>query len=129
MSKGAEKFKTLGKKTSFLYRVKFYVNIGHGSWIGFLISIGTFMMVLYQYGTTYFRFFRDWFLTQPILFMIIALPTYLIIVGLIGYWALNSGAEPTRNYLDWTNNPAYQELKKQVSDMEEKIDMLLRRKN
>lgn len=118
----------LNNSLAFMYRLKAYVSLGYGSWIGFLVSIATFVMVLYGYLGTNFLF--D--LGNPIIFLSWAFPLVLVVCGFVGYWAYYRGAEAVRLSLAWKQNPAYWDLYNlikglddTVSSLEKRLDLLL----
>jgi len=124
-----DRVKNLRKETHFLYRGKSYVSIGHAGWLGFLVSIGTFILVLSGYGMQYIPWFAAMFNNRAEIFLVVALPIYLTLCGFVGYWALYKGAEGTRSELDWHANPAYWKIIntiiERVDGLETKIDRIL----
>ena len=115
------------KIITFLYRQKAYFTHGHGSWTGFSLSIGTFLMVLYTFCITNFQFFREW-IDNPFIFLLFAFPAYICFAVLIGRWSYNRGAFGVRQILEWKNNPVYIELEKKVlniNDIVKKIQIKL----
>ena len=109
----------------FLYRMKAYATTGHGSWLGFFLSVGTFSMVLYQYGIQYIPFFKDLFVDRAIVFISMAIPLYIFIAGLVGFWAYrDEGAEPISAALAWEKNPAYRKLIAKIEGLEKNLEEL-----
>jgi len=111
----------MAKLVSFLYRVKAYFSHGHGNWTGFMVSIGTFLMVLYSFGYDNFLFFRTFF-GNPIVFLLVAMPSYIIVAGLIGYWSYKRGAFAARASIEWKQNPEYMEMKADLKEIRRLVE-------
>ena len=109
---------TKNKRVGFLYRVQAYFMHGHGSWTGFLVSIATFMMVLYSFAYTNFLFFRTYF-GNVFVFGLVAFPTYFIITTLIGRWSYYKGPFAERVKLEWTQNPEYVSMRAELDEMKD----------
>lgn len=103
-------------KLHFMYRGKAYVSLGYGSWVGFLIAIAVFVMVLYDYGMKYIPVISAVFLNNPLGFLMIAFPAVIVFCGLVGHWAYYGGAFAARAKIEWQRNPEYMEMKQDLKD-------------
>jgi predicted membrane protein len=114
---------TKNRKVGFLYRIQAYFMHGHGAWTGFIVSIGTFLMVLYTFAYSNFLFFRNYF-GNPIIYMFIAFPVYFLLAMFIGRWSYYKGPFAERMKLEWAQNPEYVNMRKEMKEIKEDIKEL-----
>ena len=113
--------RTDNKRLGFLYRIQAYFMHGHGAWTGFMVSIGTFLMVLYTFGFSNFRFFRTWF-ANPIIYLLIAFPAYFFLAMFIGRWSYYKGPFAERMKLEWAQNPEYIDMRKEMDEIKSTLE-------
>jgi hypothetical protein len=100
---------------------KVYAARGYTSLVGWLITIGTFAMVLYDNLILLFPFLVVVF-PNAIVFMLITMPFVLIILAVMGRWDWKVGTFPTEGATAFKNNPEWVALRKDVDKISEKLD-------
>jgi len=110
------------------YRLYAYFMHGHGAWMGFLTSIGTFLMVLFGFAFGYFLLVGEW-LANPVIYLMVAFPAYMIL-AIVGRWSYYKGAFAARAKIEWRQNPEYMEMKadlKEIKEMVKELDEFIKR--
>jgi len=112
----------VGKRLTFIFRIKTYFMYGHGNWTGVLVSITTFMLVLFDFAALHMTgIIPDWMM-QPHIFFPVVFLSYSIPVVLLGWLSYHRGEVAVRYRMDWEYNPAYQDLMKKIEYIERLLE-------
>jgi hypothetical protein len=105
---------------SWLKTGKVYAARGYTSLVGWLITIGTFAMVLYDNLMLLFPFLVVVF-PNAIAFMCITMPFVLIILAAMGRWDWKVGTFPKEGATAFQNNPEWVALREDIRELKELI--------
>ena len=105
--------------------MKTYFMYGHGNWTGVLVSIVTFMLVLFDFVALHMAAIIPTWLLEPYIFFPLVFFAYMLPVTLLGWISYHKGEVAVRMGMDWKYNPYYQKLIEKLDGNRELLEKLI----
>jgi len=99
-----------------LLTYKVYAMRGYVSLVGWIITIGTFTMVLYENLIINFPWIETIF-TNVFVFVLLTIPIGLVLLAFLGRWDYKRGTFPKEGGESFRNNPEWKELRAEVKEI------------
>ena len=112
-----EKEKKMGLRDK-LYLGKVYAARGYVSLVGWLVTIGTFVMVFYGNIIEIFPVVETIFI-NVFWFLFVSIPIGLIFLAFLGRWDYKKGTFPKEGRAGLINNPEWLAMRKDVAEIKE----------
>jgi peptidoglycan hydrolase CwlO-like protein len=110
----------------FIYKV--YAMRGYTSLVGWIITIGTFAMVLYGYLIESFPILLVIF-PNVFVFMLISIPIGLLFLTFLGRWDWKKGTYPKEGAIAFGNNPEWvnhiEKTERQYNELNNKLSYIV----
>lgn len=103
-----------------IWRAWYYFRRGHGNYLSFFMSFGTFVVVAYQLALKNIPFLEGIF-SNMLFFAFFFGFVYSVLAVIIGYKDIKKGSYNAESRIVFDNNPRYSELLETVKRIEEKL--------
>jgi hypothetical protein len=105
------------------WKILYYFRRGHGNYLSFLVSLTTFVVVVYQLAITNIWFLKPLFPSMWI-FIIVFGMCYFLATVVIGWFDMKRGSYPAESKMSFDLNPRSREQYDTINRIEERLDRI-----
>ena len=114
------------KENKLFWRLWFYFRRGHGNYLSFIVSLTTFVVVVYQLGVKNVPLLEQMFPNMWI-FAIFFGAVYLFLTVFIGWQDMKRGSYPAESAITFDRHPRFSEQYEAVKRIEERLERVEKR--
>jgi hypothetical protein len=109
------------KENTLFWRLWFYFRRGHGNYLSFIVSLCTFVVVVYQLAIKNVPFLEQLFPNMWI-FIIVFGVIYLVVTVLVGWQDMKRGSYLTESTITFDKHPRFKEQYDATMRIEKRLD-------
>ena len=111
------------RENKLFWRLWFYFRRGHGNYLSFIVSLTTFVVVVYQLGVKNIPFLEQLFPNMWIFTIFFGI-IYLFLTVFIGWQDMKRGSYPAESAITFDRHPRFSEQYEAVKRIEERVEKI-----